>query len=153
MAVKSSELYRFLPMRIDDLDMVYNLEADAYQFPWTKEIIRDCILYNYDSYSVFFGDKIVGYIISKISYPETHILNLTVNSKFRNNGVGTSLIQLIIDDARIRNSKDVILEVRSSNVSAQSLYKKLSFEMIGLRKDYYESKEGREDALVLKLEL
>ena len=153
MAVRSSELYRFLPMRIDDLDMVYNLEADAYQFPWTKEIIRDCILYNYDSYSVFFGDKIVGYIISKISYPETHILNLTVDSKFRNNGVGTSLIQLIIDDARIRNSKDIILEVRTSNVSAQLLYKKLSFEMIGLRKDYYESKEGREDALVLKLEL
>ena len=54
MAVKSSELYRFLPMRIEDLDMVYDLETDAYQFPWTKQIIRDCILYNYDSYSVFF---------------------------------------------------------------------------------------------------
>ena len=153
MAVKSSELYRFLPMRIDDLNMVYNLEVDSYQFPWTKEIIRDCILYNYDSYTVFFGDKIIGYIISKISYPETHILNLTVNTKFRNNGIGTSLIQFIIDDARIRNSKDIILEVRTSNASAQSLYKKLSFEIIGLRKDYYECKQGREDALVLKLEL
>ena len=153
MAVKSSELYRFLPMRLDDLDMVYDLETDAYQFPWTKQIIRDCILYNYDSYSVFFGDRIIGYVISKISYPETHILNLTVNSKFRKNGVGTTLIQLIIDDARIRNSRDIILEVRSSNTAAQSLYKKLSFQRIGLRKDYYESKDGREDALVLRLKL
>lgn len=153
MAVKSSELYRFLPMRLEDLDMVYDLETDAYQFPWTKQIIRDCILYNYDSYSVFFGDRIIGYVISKISYPETHILNLTVNSKFRKNGVGTTLIQLIIDDARIRNSRDIILEVRSSNTAAQSLYKKLSFQRIGLRKDYYESKDGREDALVLRLEL
>lgn len=153
MAVKSSELYRFLPMRLEDLDMVYGLEEQAYQFPWTKQIIRDCIIYNYDSYSVFFGDEIIGYIISKVSYPETHILNLTVNSKFRNNGVGTALIQLIIDDARIRNSKDIILEVRSSNTVAQSLYKKLSFETIGLRKDYYECQEGREDALVLRLVL
>lgn len=153
MAVKSSELYRFLPMRLEDLDMVYDLETDAYQFPWTKQIIRDCILYNYDSYSVFFGDRIIGYVISKISYPETHILNLTVNSKFRKNGVGTTLIQLIIDDARIRNSRDIILEVRSSNTAAQSLYKKLSFQRIGLRKDYYESKDGREDALVLRLKL
>ena len=96
---------------------------------------------------------LVGYIISKISYPETHILNLTVSSQFRNNGIGGSLIQLIINDARIRNSQDIILEVRSSNKIAQSLYKKLLFKQIGVRKDYYDCNEGREDAYVLKLEL
>ena len=133
--------------------MIYDLEIKSYDFPWTNEILRDCILYNYDSYSVFFGDEIVGYIISKISYPETHILNLTVNSQFRNNGIGGSLVQLIINDARIRNSQDIILEVRSSNKIAQSLYKKLLFKQIGVRKDYYDCNEGREDAYVLKLEL
>ena len=153
MAVKSSELYRFIPMRVKDLDMIYELEIKSYDFPWTKEILRDCILYNYASYSVFFGDEIVGDIISKISYPETHILNLTVSSQFRNNGIGGSLIQLIINDARIRNSQDIILEVRSSNKIAQSLYKKLLFKQIGVRKDYYDCNEGREDAYVLKLEL
>jgi len=153
MAVKSSELYRFIPMRVKDLDMIYELEIKSYDFPWTKKILRDCILYNYDSYSVFFGDEIVGYIISKISYPETHILNLTVSSQFRNNGIGGSLVQLIINDARIRNSQDIILEVRSSNKIAQSLYKKLLFKQIGVRKDYYDCNEGREDAYVLKLEL
>ena len=133
--------------------MIYDLEIKSYDFPWTNEILRDCILYNYDSYSVFFGDEIVGYIISKISYPETHILNLTVNSQFRNNGIGGSLVQLIINDARIRNSQDIILEVRSSNKIAQSLYKKLLFKQIGVRKDYYDCNEGKEDAYVLKLEL
>ena len=153
MAVKSSELYRFIPMRLKDLDVIYELEIKSYDVPWTKGILRDCILYNYDSYSVFFGDALVGYIISKISYPETHILNLTVSSQFRNNGIGSSLIQLIINDARIRNSQDIILEVRSSNKIAQSLYKKLLFKQIGVRKDYYDCHEGREDAYVLKLEL
>ena len=85
-------------MRVKDLDMIYELETKSYDFPWTKEILRDCILYNYDSYSVYFGDVLVGYIISKISYPETHILNLTVSSQFRNNGIGGSLVQLIIND-------------------------------------------------------
>ena len=153
MAVKSSELYRFIPMKVQDLDMIYELEKKSYDFPWTKAIIRDCILYNYDSYSVFFGDTLVGYVISKISYPETHILNLTVSTQFRNNGIGGSLIQLIINDARVRNSQDIILEVRSSNIVAQSLYKKLLFKQIGVRKDYYDCHEGREDAFVLKLEL
>ena len=153
MAVKSSELYKFAPMRVKDLDMIYELEINSYDFPWTKEILSDCILYNYDSYSVFFGDMLAGYVISKISYPETHILNLTVSSQFRNNGIGGSLIQLIINDARIRNSQDIILEVRSSNKIAQSLYKKLLFKQIGVRKGYYDCHEGREDAYVLKLEL
>ena len=153
MSVKKSELYRYLPMRVEDLDMVHHLETNSYQYPWTKEIIRDCILYNYDSYSVFFENTLVGYVISKISYPETHILNLTVDKTFRNNGIGKSLINLIINDARIRNSQDIILEVRSSNMVAQYLYEKLSFKKIGIRKDYYESENGREDAFVLRLEL
>ncbi len=153
MSVKKSELYRFTPMQIEDLDEIYKLEVKSYQFPWTKEILRDCIIYNYDSYSVFFGTKLVGYIISKILQPETHILNITVDSDFRNNGIGSSLVKLIIDNARIRNSRDIILEVRASNLAAQSLYTKLLFKKIGTRKGYYESEGGREDALVLRLEL
>lgn len=140
-------------MTIEDLDDVYSLEVKSYQFPWTREILRDCILYNYDSYSVFFGNKLVGYIISKISLPETHILNITVDSSFRNNGIGRSLVNLIIDYARLRNSEDILLEVRESNLEAQSLYKKLQFKKIGIREGYYKCSDGREDALVFRLKL
>ena len=52
MSVNKSELYNFVPMTIEDLDDVYCLEVKSYQFPWTREILRDCILYNYDSYSI-----------------------------------------------------------------------------------------------------
>ena len=92
MSANKSELYKFLPMKIEDLGMIYELEVESYEFPWTREILRDCILYNYNSYSVFFGDILVGYIISKISYPETHILNITVKSDYRNSGIGMSLV-------------------------------------------------------------
>ena len=153
MSVKKSELFTYHPMHINDLEYIYKLELESYSFPWTKEILRDCILYKYDSYSVFIDDTLVGYIISKISFPETHILNLTVDINYRNNGIGQALIELTINDARIRNSQDIILEVRSSNIVAQYLYEKLSFKKIGIRKDYYESDNGREDAFVLRLEL
>ena len=72
---------------------------------------------------------------------------------YRNNGIGQALIKLIINDARIRNSQDIILEVRSTNIIAQALYSKLGFEKIGVRKGYYDSENGREDALVLRLKL
>ena len=153
MSVRKSDFYNFIPMRIKDLNKIYNLELESYDFPWTKEILRDCILYKYDSFTVFFNDNLVGYVIAKITYPETHILNLTVKKSFRKKGIGRSLIELIISEARLRNSETIILEVRADNIQAQSLYKKLNFEIIGTRKDYYESENGREDAYVLKLDL
>ena len=153
MSVRKSDLYNFLPMDINYLTKVYELELESYDFPWTKEILRDCILYKYDSFVVVLNDNLVGYIISKITYPETHILNLTVKKNFRKNGIGKALIELIISDARLRNSENIILEVRANNTDAQSLYKKLNFEVIGTRKDYYESKNDREDAYVLNLNL
>ena len=153
MSVRKSDLYNFLPMDINYLTKVYELELESYDFPWTKEILRDCILYKYDSFVVVLNDNLVGYIISKITYPETHILNLTVKKNFRKNGIGKALVELIISDARLRNSENIILEVRANNTDAQSLYKKLNFEIIGTRKDYYESKNDREDAYVLNLNL
>jgi ribosomal-protein-alanine N-acetyltransferase len=153
MSARKSDLYNFLPMDINYLTKVYELELESYDFPWTKEILRDCILYKYDSFVVVLNDNLVGYIISKITYPETHILNLTVKKNFRKKGIGKALIELIISDARLRNSENIILEVRADNTDAQSLYKKLNFEIIGTRKDYYESKNGREDAYVLNLNL
>jgi ribosomal-protein-alanine N-acetyltransferase len=153
MSARKSDLYNFLPMDINYLTKVYELELESYDFPWTKEILRDCILYKYDSFVVVLNDNLVGYIISKIAYPETHILNLTVKKNFRKKGIGKDLIELIISDARLRNSENIILEVRANNTDAQSLYKKLNFEVIGTRKDYYESKNDREDAYVLNLNL
>ena len=153
MSARSVDLYNITPMTINDLDEVYELELASYSFPWTKEILRDCILYNYNSLSVFFNNELIGYIISKITYPETHILNLTVNTAFRRKGIGQSLINLVINDAKLRKSEDIILEVRASNHEAQALYHKLKFKSIGIRRGYYESENGREDAYVLKLSL
>ena len=153
MSVRKSDLYNFLPMSIKDLNKIYDLELESYDFPWTKEILRDCILYKYDSFIVFFNENLVGYVIAKITYPETHILNLTVKKNFRKKGIGKSLIELIISEARLRNSENIILEVRVGNIEAQSLYEKLNFQIIGTRKNYYESENGQEDAYVLKLDL
>ena len=153
MSVRKSDLYNIIPMSIDDLNNVYDLEVESYDFPWTKEILRDCILYKYDAFTIYFNNILVGYIIAKIAFPETHILNLTISKNFRKKGLGTSLIKLIINDSMIRGTEDIILEVRVNNSDAIALYQKLNFIKVGVRKDYYESEEGREDAYVLKLKL
>jgi len=90
-------------------------------------------------------DKIVGYIgIEKIA-DETHIINMAVDPDYRKQGIGTKLIEAILND------KDVFfLEVRVSNVAAQRLYKKFSFDVVGTRKKYYQ--DNNEDAYIMRRE-
>ena len=63
------------------------------------------------------------------------------------------MIQYLLNHARQRDMDTVFLEVRQSNVGALYLYDKLGFNEIGLRRDYYPAKDGREDALVLAYEI
>lgn len=153
MSLRKEDLYTFKRMCLSDLDQVYNLELICYEFPWTKNILRDCIIYKYDSFTVFYNNILAGYIIAKINLDETHILNLTVSIEHRRMGLGSSLMDMVLNDARIQESKSVILEVRESNTSARRLYEKYKFKLIGKRKNYYESSLGREDALVFSLNL
>jgi ribosomal-protein-alanine N-acetyltransferase len=47
----------------------------------------------------------------------------------------------------------MVLEVRASNEAAISLYRKMGFSDIGLRRDYYPAEDGREDAILMGREL
>ncbi|MDH3872470.1 MAG: ribosomal-protein-alanine N-acetyltransferase, partial [Gammaproteobacteria bacterium] len=51
--------------------------------------------------------------------------------------------------ARRHGAEVVFLEVRPSNRAALALYGKNGFNELGVRKDYYPTEGGREDALIL----
>ena len=63
------------------------------------------------------------------------------------------MMESLIEEARDRKITSVFLEVRPSNSAAIALYRKLGFNELGIRKDYYPAKEGREDALMLGMEM
>ena len=152
MAVKSSELYRFLPMRVKDLDMIYELEKKSYDFAWSDAVLKDCLFNKYDCY-VAGDDNILGYMISKITNQDSHILNLTIDSDYRGLGIGSSLLDLMIKECKLHRSEYIYLEVRLSNTIARNLYQKFGFRSIGVRKNYYKNKSGREDAIVYRKNL
>ena len=47
----------------------------------------------------------------------------------------------------------MFLEVRPSNPAGYRLYEKNGFAVIGIRRDYYTSDDGKEDAIIMKLAL
>ncbi len=82
---------------------------------------------------------------------EVHILDLAVDEGCRRRGVGRELLGAIIDDARLRRSRLVLLEARASNAAALGLYRSAGFFVADVRRAYYS--DNGEDAVVMRLEL
>ena len=96
------------------------------------------------------GDRVAGYVGSQTVLGETDMMNIATHPDYRKKGIGTSLINALIDVLAEQGSHSLMLEVRASNDPAISVYKKLGFDEIGRRKNYY--RNPKEDALILRKE-
>jgi [ribosomal protein S18]-alanine N-acetyltransferase len=153
MIAKIEELIEIKEMTLSDLNDVYNLEIKAYEYPWEKNILRGCVINKYDCFIATIDKQIVGYLITKISSPESHILNLTIDKNYRNNGIASQFLEMVILKCRLLKSNIIFLETRLSNLPAISLYIKFGFKKIGLRRNYYKSRNGRENAVIFSMSI
>ncbi|HGC5942546.1 TPA: ribosomal protein S18-alanine N-acetyltransferase, partial [Legionella pneumophila] len=123
--------------------------------PWSKDILRDCVLVGYDCrvLEINNGDSsiLAGYIISRISNNSCHILNLCIAKPLQSKGLGRKLLQTVLYSlSKYTQTESVILEVRPSNSAALHLYETMGFEKVEIKKDYYKDKNSVEDAILLK---
>lgn len=140
-------------MHRDDLAAVLSIEEETYSFPWTLGIFRDCLHVGYNCWVYETGNQIEAYGVMSMGAGEAHILTLVVQEASRGKGLGSSMLQHLIDIARRHKAKVVLLEVRPSNTVAIHLYHKLGFSEVGLRPNYYPASRGREDALIMAMSL
>lgn len=103
------------------------------------------------STSALESDRIAGYIVARETAGELHINNVAVRAEFRRRGIGETLLNRVIEEARRRKANAAFLEVRSANHAAQALYAKSGFRAIARRANYYS--EPLEDAVVMSLNL
>jgi len=92
-------------------------------------------------------ENIVGFSGFWMMMKEAHIIAIGVRDDCRRIGIGEGLLIATIELAQILNANIVTLEVRASNETAQSLYKKYGFRVTGRRPRYYSS-DG-EDAIIM----
>jgi ribosomal-protein-alanine N-acetyltransferase len=144
---------RFRAMNYADLNSVMLIEKQAYPFPWTTTIFRDCIRVGYRCRLLEINGTIEAYGILAVAANEAHVLNLCVRPASQNQGLARHMLGHLLDIARINVAQTIFLEVRPSNHSAINLYQSVGFCEIGLRHDYYPNFQGREDALVMGMSL
>ena len=152
-AVVSAPAPLIRPMSGHDLPAVMKVENAAYEFPWTLPIFRDCLRVGCHCYVYESPQGIVGHGIMSVAVGECHILNICVHPGYQRRGLGEGMVYFLLDLARLKKARMALLEVRASNTAAYRLYTKLGFDEVGLRKNYYPARAGREDAIILAKDL
>ena len=133
-----------------DLPQVEAIEISLFSDAWSEQGFEDTLNSPYVISLVAIDeaeDTILGYIIMYVSFEEGEISNVAVAKSAQNRGIGSALMQAILEKGLEESVTRFILEVRVSNTPAIALYKKFGFTEIGIRRDFYE--KPREDALIM----
>ncbi len=139
----------FSRMQLEHIPQIGIMDRRNYEYAWTDGIFRDCVKAGYLCPLLMLGDNIVGYGVLQIGADEAHVLNLCIDKPWQRQGYARLLLEHLVSEALRRRAHVMFLEVRPSNKRAVKLYERSGFNEIGLRKNYYNSRDGREDALVM----
>jgi ribosomal-protein-alanine N-acetyltransferase len=135
----------------EDLAEVVKIENRCHLTPWTNKNFID----SYDAKNLFKVLKnendIIGYYIALFALDECELLNITITSELQKKGFGELMLKDLFSECREVNIVNIFLEVRKSNLLAIRLYKKNGFNEIGIRNNYYQNKDGKEDAILMGL--
>lgn len=141
------------PMLPTDLDHIIRIEWAAYPYPWTLGNFRDCLESGYSCWVAELESTIVGYYVITVAVGEGHVLNCCVSPPHQGRGYGRQLMLALVDNARQLGTEWLFLEVRPSNLPALRLYEGLGFQRLALRRGYYPADHGKEDAIIMRLDL
>ena len=148
---------RLVPMTEDDLEEVLEIEGAVYTYPWSRANFADSLRAGYRCFTYRLGGELIGYFVLMVAVGEAHLLNLSVSAARQRKGCGAALLREVLRIGRERQARHVFLEVRPSNAAALALYAGFDFKRGAVRRGYYPgngaAREGREDALVLTLDL
>ena len=134
------------------ISQIAALEKRCFSDPWSENSIAGELSSRLSYWLVAVENgEVVGYIGSQSVLGQSDMMNVAVHPDYRRKGIAEALILALSADLKERQNQCLTLEVRASNAPAITLYEKLDFKPIGLRKNYY--RNPKEDALILQKEL
>ena len=138
---------------LGDLDGIVQIEQAVNPFPWGEEALKDTIVSSGHHLMSLREGRAVGFLLSNFVLDEAQLLLIGVSPDWQGVGVGAQLLKELINRTLKQGRKLIYLEVRSGNERAIRLYRSLGFIDIGVRRDYYPGLVGREDAIVMSLQI
>ena len=148
--MRASSEHSIKDMRSHDLAEVVAIESNAHISPWGRISFEESLNQGHVCRCIWQQQVLLAYSVVQIIEDELHILNVVVSPSQQGRGLAHVLMDDIFTIAQANQVKTVFLDVRESNTTAQSLYKKWGFNLLSVRKQYYRTSVAnqRENALV-----
>jgi [ribosomal protein S18]-alanine N-acetyltransferase len=143
----------FRTMRLGDIDEICQIEKESFTTPWSEGAFHNELVNNHFAHYVIMecDGVVAGYGGLWLIMEEAHVTNIAVRAAFRGRKLGERLLRELQCTAVMLGAQKMTLEVRVSNLIAQSLYQKLGFRGVGTRRGYYS--DNNEDALIMWVDL
>lgn len=137
-----------------DFERLFEIEQKAHLVPWSKGTLLNNRGDKYLNLKLVENGQIVAFAISQIVLDEATLFNIAVDPAFQRKGFGKRLFSELILRLQQKGITTLWLEVRESNIAAQSLYNSLGFNEVTIRKNYYPTPDGgKENAVIMALYL
>lgn len=134
-------------MELKDYEKIKDNLIEEFDDFWTPSILKSELESSLSRYVVAKKvDNIVGFAGIIILPDDVEITNIVTKKTERKKGIGTLLLEKIIEISKETNKEIISLEVNEKNDSAIKLYTKFGFEKVGLRKRYY---NGIDNAIIM----
>lgn len=137
----------------NDLSAAYAIEQRSHAFPWSEKTFASNEGERYLNFRLDVDGKMAAFAVTQVVLDEATLFNIAVAPDFQRQGLGRQLLEHLISELEARDVFTLWLEVRASNHAAIALYESLGFNEATIRRNYYPTKEGREDAIIMALPL
>jgi len=127
------------PMTKHHIEQVFIIGTECFSTPWSLVSIEEELCNkNSKTFVATLNAVTLGFINAHIVCGEGYINNIAVGQEYRRRGIGFMLIKSLIQYGKDNNVEFLTLEVRSSNQNAIEFYQNQGFEMVGVRKNFYD---------------
>ncbi|KZN65606.1 ribosomal protein S18-alanine N-acetyltransferase [Pseudoalteromonas luteoviolacea] len=128
------------------------VEVASHPHPWSEKTLASCIGGRYFNAALTHNDQLIGYYIAERAGPDYTLMNICVHPQNQGQGFAKLLMQSLISRCVTEQAENLFLEVRASNTRAIALYEKAGLAVMGRRKNYYPTADGKEDAILMGLQ-
>lgn len=141
----SDNACRICTLKRGQIPEVLAIEEASFDFPWNEEDFLNCGRQHCSLLVAVKDDKVVGYMVYGVHEERFHILNIAVHPDFRRQGIGSALMDRLINEKYEPHLRErITLAVRTKNLAAQKFFRKHKFDVTEVLRNYYE--DSGEDA-------
>jgi ribosomal-protein-alanine N-acetyltransferase len=144
---------RISSLNPEDLAQAWAIEQRSHAFPWSEKTFASNQGERYLNFRLDVDGEMAAFAITQVVLDEATLFNIAVDPAWQRRGLGRQLLTHLIGELEQRDVLTLWLEVRASNVAAIALYESLGFNEVTVRRNYYPTTDGREDAIIMALPL